>query len=492
MIVYIPKYEKHIDKNSIYTAFLSARTSGYFKNKAHAQEEIQNPNISVATYFTGIGCPHCNEASPHIKKVVDENDNFFVIEYEIYQESRNASLISTYNDTYKMGMGIPVLFFNEDTKLVGDSAIKNNLQLNISNNQTPNTVQLEDKVVDLENFNLNDLEKYPKIYANNRIAIRKDLTNLSDDQNEEIMSFLTTDLEIWTDGTWEGELITPQIVKYPGGSSTYEHALKVNGWILQWNGDVVKTKTVVTQETQYCDEDEEVVCEEPISFTKVLGLAIADSINPCAISVLLLMLLAITTYNPKDRKQILLSGLAFVAAVVVMYMVYGFLIIKAFQFLQSIALLKEVLYKGLAVVAFILGVLEIKDFIKYKPGSAGTEMPLFLRPKMQKVVSKITSPLGAFGLGLFVTLFLLPCTIGPYVILAGMLSTVDFLEASPYLLLYNVIFILPMLAITLLIFFGTKNIDDVSDWKNKNVRKMHLLSGVLMIVLAVVMFFGLL
>jgi cytochrome c biogenesis protein CcdA len=204
------------------------------------------------------------------------------------------------------------------------------------------------------------------------------------------------------------------------------------------------------------------------------------------------MLIAITTYNPKDRKQILFSAGAFILAVIVMYMLYGFLIIKAFQFLQSITVFKNYLYKGLGIAALILGLLEIKDFIKYKPGGVGTEMPMFLRPKVQNVISKITSPTGAFGLGLFVTLFLLPCTIGPYVILGGMLSTLDYIKASPYLLVYNLIFVLPMIAISFILFFGTKNIEDISDWRNSNVRKMHLISGVLMSILGIVMLFGLL
>ena len=119
-------------------------------------------------------------------------------------------------------------------------------------------------------------------------------------------------------------------------------------------------------------------------------------------------------------------------------------------------------------------------------------MPLFLRPKVQNLISKITSPLGAFVLGLFVTLFLLPCTIGPYVILGGMLSSLDYLKSVPYLLTYNIIFVLPMIAISLIVFFGTKGIDDISDWKDKNVRKMHLISGIAMTILGIVMFFGLL
>jgi cytochrome c biogenesis protein CcdA/thiol-disulfide isomerase/thioredoxin len=456
-----------------------------------AQEK--DSNLKFATYFTGIGCPHCSVASPFIKKTLEENPDFIVIEYELYKQSENAQLISKYNETYNLGLGIPVLLFNKNTILVGDSNIKNNLQLFINQEQS-NTIPHENGLIDLVDFDLNSLEKYPKIYRQDRIAIKQDNTELTDAQNNEILSFITTDLDQWTQNKQEGEIITPEIVQYPGGSGSYDNALKVNGWILQWNGNIVQTKPEVTpgEDVEYCEEEETNICPEEISMAKLLGLALADSVNPCAISVLLLMLIAITTYNPKDRKQILFSAGAFILAVIIMYMIYGLLIIKAFQFLQSITFIKNYLYKGLGLAALLLGILEIKDFIKYKPGSVATEMPLFMRPKVQKVISKITSPLGAFTLGLFVTLFLLPCTIGPYVILGGMLSTLDYLKASPYLLLYNLIFVVPMIVISFVVFFGTKKIKDVSDWKDKNVRIMHLVSGILMSLLGIIMIFGLL
>jgi cytochrome c biogenesis protein CcdA/thiol-disulfide isomerase/thioredoxin len=462
----------------------------FLTGATYAQENEKD--LKFATYFTGIGCPHCSIASPYIKKVVEENGDFVVIEYEVYQKSQNAKLISQYDEIYNIGMGIPVIFFDKGEVLVGDKDVENNLKLYITQ-QKSNLIQLPSKLVTFDEFNLNQLERYPKIYRKDRVAIRKSITQLTEEQNEEIIDFLTEDLSQWVSAKQEGELVTPEIVQYPGGSATYEHALKINGWLLQWNGDIVQTKPEVVpgENIEYCEEEEENVCPDPISITKVVGLALADSVNPCAISVLLLMLVAITTYNPKDRKQILFSAGAFILAVIVMYMIYGFLIIKAFQFLQSISFVKNYLYKGLGVIALILGMLEIKDFFKYKPGTVGTEMPMFLRPKVQNIISKITSPLGAFTLGLFVTLFLLPCTVGPYVILGGMLSTLDYLKASPYLLLYNFIFIIPMIVIAFIVFFGTRNIEDISNWKDKNVRILHLVAGVLISLLGIVMILGL-
>jgi hypothetical protein len=47
-----------------------------------------------------------------------------------------------------------------------------------------------------------------------------------------------------------------------------------------------------------------------------------------------------------------------------------------------------------------------------------------------------------------------------------------------------------MIAISFVVFFGTKNIDDISDWKNKNVRNLHLIAGILIALLGIVMIFG--
>ena len=145
----------------------------------------------------------------------------------------------------------------------------------------------------------------------------------------------------------------------------------------------------------------------------------------------------------------------------------------------------------MGLIAIILGILNIKDFIKYKPGGFLTEMPLFLRPKVKKIISGITSPKGAFITGLFVTLFLLPCTIGPYIIAGGILSAIKILKTIPWLILYNLIFVLPMVCIVLLVYLGVSKVEDVSQWKEKNIRYLHLVAGLIMVGLGVGMLFGL-
>lgn len=230
---------------------------------------------------------------------------------------------------------------------------------------------------------------------------------------------------------------------------------------------------------------------ETFTFGRITLLALADSVNPCAIAVLTMILVSILITNPDKRKKVLLSGLAFVFAVFIGYMVYGSLIIQFFKiFAEWLREGSRYVYNGLAILAMLIGALNIKDFFNYKKGGFATEMPIFMRPKVKKIISDITSPRGAFLIGFIVTLFLLPCTIGPYIVASGLLAELGFLNAIPWLIYYNIIFILPMLTITLLIYWGFTKVDDVAGWKERHIRKLHLIAGILLFLVGLGLLMG--
>ena len=231
--------------------------------------------------------------------------------------------------------------------------------------------------------------------------------------------------------------------------------------------------------------------KEQLTFFSVIALGVADSINPCALAVLTMALIALLIKNPRKRKTVLYGGIAFSSAVFITYMVYGLIIIQFFKglgsYFSSISIYVRVIF---ALLAILIGILNFKDAIKYKPGSFATEMPIKLRPLVKKLLKNITSPSGAFVIGIFVTLFLLPCTIGPYLVVGNILSGIDWIKSFPWLVLYNLIFILPMLVVTLLVYFGFSRVEDVTGWKDKHVRALHLVAGIALFVLGVAMLMG--
>jgi len=109
---------------------------------------------------------------------------------------------------------------------------------------------------------------------------------------------------------------------------------------------------------------------------------------------------------------------------------------------------------------------------------------------MKSFVRGITNPWGGFLIALLVSLFLLPCTAGPYFVILGMLAhKVAFFKALSFLILYNLIFILPMLAIVLLIYYGLSP-EKAENWRKQKLRLLHLIAGVILIGLGIAILSG--
>lgn len=227
------------------------------------------------------------------------------------------------------------------------------------------------------------------------------------------------------------------------------------------------------------------------NFLRITTLALADSINPCEIAILAMVLISILINNPDKKRKILTTGFAFVAAVFIAYLTYGLIIVQFFRiFAEFLRQNSTIIYSILAIIAMILGALNIKDFFSYKKGGFATEMPIMLRPRVKKIIEGITSAKGAFFLGFVITLFLLPCTMGPYIVASGLLSNLGILGALPWLLYYNIIFLLPMIAIVLIVYFGFAKVEDVTGWKDRNIKILHLIAGLLLFLVGFAMLMG--
>ncbi len=235
----------------------------------------------------------------------------------------------------------------------------------------------------------------------------------------------------------------------------------------------------------------EVSSQSVCSLGTISALALADAVNPCEMAILLMVLVSILTTDPKNKKKVLYAGLAFSFAIFVTYLLYGTIIIEFFSnFTQATKASSVFIYRGLAVLAMIIGALQIKDYFFYKPGGVTTEMPLWMRPYAKLTVKKIKSVWGAFFIGIFVTLFLLPCTMGPYFVASVLLSEGGLFASLPMLVYYNFIFILPMILITLIVYFGYSKVEQISGWKEKNIKLLHLIAGILVFGIGLAILFG--
>lgn len=222
-----------------------------------------------------------------------------------------------------------------------------------------------------------------------------------------------------------------------------------------------------------------------LSFFTIVSAALVDSINPCAIAVLIILMGALLSTG--DRHRALLAGFAFTLAVYVAYFLLGLGLFSAIQ----MSGLAYFVYKAVGVLAIIIGLANLKDYFWYGGGGFVMEIPRSWRPMLKGMLNKATSPLGAFAMGFIVCLFELPCTGGPYFFILGLLAEKStWLSAVPVLLLYNVFFVVPLVIITLLIYFGLTNVEKADRWKERNLRMLHLVAGIVMTALGLLVVFG--
>lgn len=228
-----------------------------------------------------------------------------------------------------------------------------------------------------------------------------------------------------------------------------------------------------------------------LTLGRITILALADSVNPCALAMLAMILMEILIQTPEKKRRVLFAGFAFSIAVFLSYLFYGTILITFFKgFVDFLRGNSVIFYDAIAGIAILLGILNLKDFFFYKKGSFATEMPLWMRPRAKRIIEKITSPAGAFVTGIVITTFLLPCTLGPYVVASGLLSQLGIIGALPWLMYYNLIFILPMIIITLIIYFGFREVEQISGWRDRNIRILHLIAGILLVVVGASLLMG--
>lgn len=216
----------------------------------------------------------------------------------------------------------------------------------------------------------------------------------------------------------------------------------------------------------------------------VITAAVVDSINPCAFAVLVILLSGIIASGGK--KKALKAGLAFIFAVFVIYLLIGFGI-----FYISMAPEIAIYFpKAVGVFALIVGVLNMKDYFWASARGFLSSVPVSWRPRVQKLLDEATSVPGALISGIVVSLFLLPCSSGPYLSALGLLAheTTRTL-ATVLILLYNFVFILPMIGIVLAVYFGLTSTAKAAHWRHKRIRLLHLIAGVLMFCMGIWMLF---
>lgn len=230
----------------------------------------------------------------------------------------------------------------------------------------------------------------------------------------------------------------------------------------------------------------------------ISGLVIAgflDGINPCAFTTML-FLISFLAFTGKSRRQILLASVIFISAVFIAYFLLGIGIFSAFQKLAEYKLLSRITYYITLAFMFGLAVLALYDIITYlrtaKTKGMVLQLPDTLKERMHFVIRNNFSTgsliLGAFIAGFIVSLFEAMCTGQMYVPTIMYVFKIPELKihALLYLLLYNFMFILPLIFVSVLFFAGVSS-QKLNDFSKKNFVFVKIAIFAFFVVMGVVL-----
>lgn len=209
--------------------------------------------------------------------------------------------------------------------------------------------------------------------------------------------------------------------------------------------------------------------------------ALIDSINPCAFSVLLVTIAFLFSLG-KLRASVLEIGAAYILGIFLVYMLIGLGMLQVLHLFDT----PHFMAKLGASLLIVLGLVTLTNhFVPAFP--VKLKMPQFAHGRMAQLMEKSSLP-SAFVLGGLVGVCEFPCTGGPYLMVIGLLhDRATHMAGLGYLLLYNVIFVLP-LGVILLLSSDRTLLAKVEAWKKSNTGSMRLWGGQAMVLLGLVIF----
>jgi cytochrome c biogenesis protein CcdA len=223
----------------------------------------------------------------------------------------------------------------------------------------------------------------------------------------------------------------------------------------------------------------------------VLGAGLIDGLNPCAFATLVFFI-SYLAFTGRRGRDILFVGISFALGVFLTYLLVGVGLLKVIQSLSFFTSLGRWVYLVTAVLCVILAILTFRDFFKARKGQE-TEMalklPMGLRRRIHKVIRESAQMRAfivvAFTTGFVVSLLELACTGQVYLPTIMFVMSVPELAARAvlFLVLYCLMFILPLIVVFVLSYLGTTS-DQLGRFVNRHTSTIKLATGLVFVGLA--------
>ncbi|MEM3483717.1 MAG: hypothetical protein QXW00_03170 [Candidatus Woesearchaeota archaeon] len=471
-------------------------TIGAFPTRA---QNLSNQEGKIVLYlFWGDGCPHCAEEKPFLMQLQQKYPQLEIRMFEVWHNESNRELF--YEMASQHGIraeGVPTTFLGNKSwvgysQQIG-SEIERQLQLMI--------YQQAPRQLCIHLFINNDCSQCSSVLPFLESVRKKygidlkihDVSNSSEAQLYEQLKDMYSLPEAGFPIVFMGNSYyvgTNSITKNLEGAVQYclSHECtcpidKISGITpyLPRPGEMSpETKTLIS--LPGIGELDASKMSLPFFTIIIAGL---DSFNPCAFFVLF-FLLSMLIYA-KNRKRMLLIGLTFVFFSGLIYFLFMAAWLNIFLLIGNLNLITTTA----GIIAVIVALINIKDFFLFKKGISlsipeKAKPKLFERMRSLLKASSLSSMLiSTIVLALAANSYELLCTAGFPMVFTRILTLHNISRSGyyAYLLLYNLIYVLPLLVIVLF-FTLTLGARKLTEWEG---RVLKLTSGLMMLLLGIVL-----
>ena len=221
---------------------------------------------------------------------------------------------------------------------------------------------------------------------------------------------------------------------------------------------------------------------------------LVDGINPCAFATIIFFVSYLGMIGRK-LNEIAIVGISFAATVFVTYFLIGlgaFAVVRRMAYLDVFA---RIIFGCMGAACIVFGTLSIGDYFKARAGNT-SGMSLQLSPVLKRLIHKTIRKrvrmghyvIGAVATGFTVSLLELACTGQVYLPTITMLVGRE-AKAVLYLLLYNFWFIVPLLAVFGIVYFGVSS-KRIATVMEANVGAVKLVLAVVFFLIGILLILG--
>jgi len=264
----------------------------------------------------------------------------------------------------------------------------------------------------------------------------------------------------------------------------------------------IETKATLEVAKDEIKKAEESIIERFKSFgiLAILLAGLVEGMNPCALATLVFFISYLTMVGQK-RKEIFMAGMGFSASSFGTHLLLGFGILNFIQYFSFFPLFSRIVYLITFIFSLFLGIFSLYDYIQLKkgrPSKMRLQIPDFLKKRIHRIIRTRSSEFEgneetqlarlliiAIFIGFIVTLLQSTCTSQVYLPTLLFVTNIPSLRGSAflYLIFYNLIYILPLLAIFGIVYWGVTS-EQLSFFLQKRASTIKLLTAIFFFALA--------